>query len=133
MWFFKVVKCSSIENVNGWSVVFTILHKKEWIIKINKKMLIYCKIGFIKLLVYFYTMIQLPINCILMGLIIYFMFEYQINYSVMVSKKISKWVKYYVLLLFILYVILVFPKIVYIVMCFHLGITCNNCPKLNVY
>jgi len=35
---------------------------------------------FIKLLVYFYTMIQLPINCKLMGLITYFMFEVQINY-----------------------------------------------------
>jgi len=35
---------------------------------------------FIKLLVYFYTMIQLPINYILMGLIAYFMFEVQINY-----------------------------------------------------
>jgi hypothetical protein len=35
---------------------------------------------FVKLLVYFYTMIQLPINCILMGFIIYFMFETQINY-----------------------------------------------------
>jgi hypothetical protein len=35
---------------------------------------------FIKLLVYFKTMIQLLINCILMGVIIYFMFEAQINY-----------------------------------------------------
>jgi hypothetical protein len=35
---------------------------------------------FIKLLVYFYTMIQLSINCILMGLITYFVFEAQINY-----------------------------------------------------
>jgi hypothetical protein len=35
---------------------------------------------FIKLLVYFDTMIQLPINCILMGLITYFIFEAQINY-----------------------------------------------------
>jgi hypothetical protein len=37
---------------------------------------------FIKLLVYFYTMIQLLINCILLGLITYFMFEAQINYMV---------------------------------------------------
>jgi hypothetical protein len=35
---------------------------------------------FIKLLVYFYTMIQLPINYILIGLITYYMFESQINY-----------------------------------------------------
>jgi hypothetical protein len=35
---------------------------------------------FIKLLVYFYRMIQLPINCILMGLITHFMFEVQINH-----------------------------------------------------
>jgi hypothetical protein len=35
---------------------------------------------FIKLLVYFYTMIQLPNNCILMDLITYFIFEAQINY-----------------------------------------------------
>ncbi len=43
---------------------------------------------FIKLLVYFYTIIQLPINCILMGLITYFMFETQIKY--MWSLKIFK-------------------------------------------
>jgi len=35
---------------------------------------------FIKLLVYFYIMIQLPINYILMGLIIYYTFEAQTNY-----------------------------------------------------
>jgi hypothetical protein len=35
---------------------------------------------FIKLLVYFYIMIQLPINYILMGLITYYIFEAQINY-----------------------------------------------------
>ncbi len=35
---------------------------------------------FIKSLVYFYIMIQLQINCILMGLTIYFMFKFQINY-----------------------------------------------------
>jgi len=35
---------------------------------------------FMKLLLYFYTMIQLPINCILMGLKNYFIFEVQINY-----------------------------------------------------
>jgi hypothetical protein len=35
---------------------------------------------FTKLLMYFYTMIQLLINCLLMGLITYFMFENQINY-----------------------------------------------------
>jgi hypothetical protein len=27
MWFFKVVKCSSIEDVDGLTVDFTILHK----------------------------------------------------------------------------------------------------------
>jgi hypothetical protein len=35
---------------------------------------------FIKLLMYFYTIIQLPINCILVDLITYFMLEIQINY-----------------------------------------------------
>jgi hypothetical protein len=35
---------------------------------------------FMKLLVCFYTMIQLSINYILMGLITYFIFEVQINY-----------------------------------------------------
>jgi uncharacterized membrane protein YesL len=35
---------------------------------------------YIKLLMLFYTMTQLPINRILMGLITYFMFEAQINY-----------------------------------------------------
>jgi len=35
---------------------------------------------FIKLLVDFYRMIQLPINCILIGLKTHFMFEVQINY-----------------------------------------------------
>jgi hypothetical protein len=35
---------------------------------------------FIKLLVYFYTMIQLPTNCILMRLITYLMFEAQIYF-----------------------------------------------------
>jgi len=34
----------------------------------------------IKVSMYFYTMIPLPINCISMGLITYFMFEVQINY-----------------------------------------------------
>jgi hypothetical protein len=58
---------------------------------------------FIKLLVFFDIMMQLPINCILMG---YFMFESQINY--MWLKKNSKWVKFYILLLFILYIVLVF-------------------------
>jgi len=72
---------------------------------------------FIKLLVFFYTVIQLPVNCILMGFITYFIFEYQINY--MWSLKISKWVKSYVLLLFILHVVPIFPKIVYTIMCFH--------------
>jgi membrane-bound metal-dependent hydrolase YbcI (DUF457 family) len=41
---------------------------------------------FIKFSVYFYTIIQLPINCILMGLITYFMFEAQINYMWSVKK-----------------------------------------------
>jgi hypothetical protein len=58
---------------------------KKWIFKINFKngnplTNKASKSMFIKLLVYFYTMIQLSINCILMGLIIYFMFETQINY-----------------------------------------------------
>jgi len=34
-------------------------------------------------------------------------------------KKNTKWVKFYLLLLFILYVVPIFPKIVYIVLCFH--------------
>jgi hypothetical protein len=41
---------------------------------------------FIKLLVYFYTMIQLLISCTLMGLITYFMFEAQINYMWFLKK-----------------------------------------------
>jgi hypothetical protein len=46
---------------------------------------------FIKLLVYFYTMIQLSINCILMGLITYFVFEAQINYMWSLKKfKVSE-------------------------------------------
>jgi hypothetical protein len=45
----------------------------------------------IKLLVYFFTMIQLLINCILMGLIIYFMFQIQINYmSSLENVKVSR-------------------------------------------
>jgi uncharacterized membrane protein len=44
-------------------------------------------------------------------------FEAQINY--IWSLKNSKWVKSYMLLLFILYVVLISPKIVYIVVCFH--------------
>ncbi len=35
MWFLKNVKCSSFEYVNGLSVVFTILHKKNKFSKIN--------------------------------------------------------------------------------------------------
>jgi hypothetical protein len=38
------------------------------------------KLIFTKLSVYFYTMIQLLIDCILMDLIFYFMFEAQTNY-----------------------------------------------------
>jgi hypothetical protein len=72
---------------------------------------------FITLLVYFYAMIQLPINCMLMGLIIDFMFESQINY--MWSLKNSKWLISYMLPIFILYVVPIFPKVVYTVMCFH--------------
>jgi hypothetical protein len=64
---------------------------------------------FMKLFVYFYIMIQLPINCILMVLITYYMFEAQINY--MWSLK-DLWVKPYMLLFFILYVVSIFPKIV---------------------
>jgi hypothetical protein len=37
MWFFKVVKCSSIEDVNGLNVVFTILHKINGFSKLIKK------------------------------------------------------------------------------------------------
>ncbi len=46
-----------------------------------------------------------------MGLITYFMFEAQINY--MWTLKKSKWE------VFILYVVLIFPKIVYTIVCFH--------------
>jgi hypothetical protein len=46
---------------------------------------------FIKLLVYFYTMIQLPINRILMGLITYFIFEAQIKYMwFLINFKVSE-------------------------------------------
>jgi hypothetical protein len=71
---------------------------------------------FIKLLVYFYTMIQLPINCILMALITIFlkMFEARINYMWILKKfKVSE--SY----MFILYVVPIFPKIVYTIMGFH--------------
>ncbi len=40
---------------------------------------------------FFYTMIQLPINCILMGFITYFMFEYQINYMWFLIFFESEW------------------------------------------
>jgi hypothetical protein len=73
---------------------------------------------FMKLFAYFLTMIQLPINCVLMGLIIYFMFQVQINHMWFLKK--SKWVKSYMLLLSILYVVLVFPKIVYTIVSFHI-------------
>jgi hypothetical protein len=44
----------------------------------------------IKLLMYFSTMIQLLINCILMGLIIYFVFQIQIHYmSSLENVKVS--------------------------------------------
>jgi len=52
-----------------------------------------------------------------MGLKTYFMFEAQINYSDIL--KNSKWVKSYILLHFIQYVIPFSPKIVYIVVCIH--------------
>jgi hypothetical protein len=71
----------------------------------------------IKLLVYFYTMIQLPTNCILMHLITYFMFEAQVYF--MWSLKKFKAIKSYMLLVFILYVVLVFPIIVYTVPCIY--------------
>jgi hypothetical protein len=61
---------------------------------------------FIILLVYFYTIIQLPINCILMGLITYFMFETQINY--MWSLKKFKMNEILHATIFVLYVVLVF-------------------------
>ncbi len=84
MWYFQVVKCSSIEDVNGLNVIFTILHKKNGFSKLIKNGSLLSNKGsksmFIKLLVYFYTMIQLPINCILMRLITYSMFEAQIYY-----------------------------------------------------
>jgi hypothetical protein len=34
LWFFKVVKCSSIEDVNGLSVVFTIFSLKNGLSKL---------------------------------------------------------------------------------------------------
>jgi hypothetical protein len=45
------------------------------------------------------------------------MFASQINY--MWFQKKLKWMKSYVLLHFILYVVPIFPKIVYTIMCFH--------------
>jgi hypothetical protein len=81
---FLIVKCYSIEIVVGISVLFTILHKKNGFSKLikNGNMLSNkdFKSMFIKLLMCFYIMIQLPINCILMSWIIYFIFEAQINY-----------------------------------------------------
>jgi hypothetical protein len=71
MWYFKVVRCSSIEDVDRPSVAFSILHKKNGFSKLLKNGNLLqnrsSKSMFIKLLVYFYTMIQLPINCILMA------------------------------------------------------------------
>jgi hypothetical protein len=67
----------SIEYVDGLCVIFTILHIKKENFKINIKngnLLLNrgSKSMFIELLMYFYTMIQQPINCILMGLILSF-------------------------------------------------------------
>ncbi len=63
------------------SEVFTILHKKNGFSKLLKNGNLISNRGsksmFLKLLVYFYTMIQLPINCKLMGLklILYLKFK----------------------------------------------------------
>jgi len=72
---------------------------------------------FIKLLVYFYTMIQLSINCRLMGLITYFMFEAQIN--CMWSLKKFKVSEILPITIFILYIVPIFPKIIYSIMWFQ--------------
>ncbi len=79
---------------------------------------------FIKLLVYFYRMIQLPINCILMRLRTHFMFEVQINY--MWSQKKFKMNKILRVTTFILYVVPNFSKIVYTIMCFNPFDLVNN-------
>ncbi len=76
IWIFKYFILFSIEDINGLGFVFTFMHLKNIFSKLiflngnllsNKA----SKSMFIELLVYFYTMIQLSINCILMGLIIY--------------------------------------------------------------
>jgi hypothetical protein len=74
---FKFFFFFSIEYVDGLCVIFTILHIKKENFKINIKngnLLLNrgSKSMFIELLMYFYTMIQQPINCILMGLILSF-------------------------------------------------------------
>jgi hypothetical protein len=68
---FLNLKCYSIENVVRLSVVFTILHKKNGFSKLIKNDNMLSNKGFksmfIKVLMCFYIMIKLPINCILMG------------------------------------------------------------------
>ncbi len=44
MWYFKVVKYSSIEDVDGLTVVFIILHKNNGFSKLIKMVICY-KIG----------------------------------------------------------------------------------------
>jgi hypothetical protein len=60
---------------------------------------------------------QLPINHILMGLIIYFMFEVQINY--MWFLDIFKVNETLHVVEFYLYVVFIFPKIVYTIPCIY--------------
>jgi hypothetical protein len=84
-WSYKVVKCFSIENVNGLNVVFTILHKKNGFKNLIKNDDLMSnkdsKSMFIKLCLYFKIMIQLPINCILMGIFRKFQSEWNFTYS----------------------------------------------------
>jgi hypothetical protein len=72
------------------NVVFTTLHKKNGFPKVIKYGNLLSNKGsksmFIKLLVYFYTKIQLLINCILMGLIMFLCLMFKLTTCVIFIK-----------------------------------------------
>jgi len=71
---------------------------------------------------YIYTNVKLFLNSIFIVFVTSFDFEARIIY--MWFKNDSKWVKSYVLLFFISYVVLNFLQIMYIVVCIHLEGVC---------
>ncbi len=89
-----VVIFFSIEDVVRLNVAFTILHEKNGFPKVIKYGNLLLNKGsksmFIKLLLYFYTKIQQPINLYINRFNKLFMFEAQINYMCDLY-KISKW------------------------------------------